>query len=136
MYETFDHTADLGLRILSPDLDGLFREAAEGLFTVVAEPRRPHGGTREVELHLVADRLDHLLVDWLNELLYLFETRRQLLDSFQVTVRGTELRATARSRPADEAEERLLHEVKAVTYHGLRVERTTEGWLAEVILDI
>ena len=136
MYELFDHTADLGLRIVSPDLDGLFRDAAIGFFSVVVEPSCPAGGTRELEFRLAADRLDHLLVDWLNELLFLFDAQQQLLDSFRVTVRGTELEATARSRPADVARDRMLHEVKAITYHGLRVERTTEGWLAEVILDI
>jgi len=136
VYETFDHTADVGLRIVSPDLDGLFREAAEGFFSVVAEPSHPGGERREMEFRLAADRLDHLLIDWLNELLYLFDTQHQLLDSFRVTVRGTELQATARSRPADDARDRMLHEVKAITYHGLRVERTTDGWLAEVILDI
>jgi len=136
VYELFDHTADLGLRIVSPDLDGLFRDAAEGFYSVVVEPSRPSGGADELELRLAADRLDHLLVDWLNELLYLFDTKRLLLDSIRLTVRGTQLSATARSRPADEQRDRMLHEVKAITYHGLRVERTTDGWLAEVILDI
>ena len=136
VYEFFDHTADLGLRIVSPDLDGLFRDAAEGFFSVVVEPSRPRGGTHEMELRLSADRLDHLLVDWLNELLYLFDTKQLLLDSIRVAVRGTRLVATARSRPADDGRDRMLHEVKAITYHGLRVERTSDGWLAEVILDI
>ena len=136
MYEFFDHTADLGLRIVSPDLDGLFRDAALGFFSVVVEPSCLGGGTRELEIRLSADRLDHLLIDWLNELLFLFDTRRLLLDSIRVSVRGTQLTATACSRPTDQERDRMLHEVKAITYHGLRVERTSDGWLAEVILDI
>jgi SHS2 domain-containing protein len=80
--------------------------------------------------------LDHLLIDWLNELLFLFDTQRLLLDSIRVTVRGAQLTATACARPVDQKHDRMLHEVKAITYHGLRVERTSDGWLAEVILDI
>ena len=136
MYEHFDHTADLGLRVVSPDLDGLFHDAALGFFSVVVEPSSLPGGTRELEIRLSAERLDHLLIDWLNELLYLFDTQRLLLDTIRVTVRGTRLAATARSRPMDRERDRMLHEVKAITYHGLKVEQTSDGWLAEVILDI
>ena len=84
MYELFDHTADLGLRVESPDLSSLFREAAEGLFSViVAEiPRRP--AARDVRIRLEAERTDYLLVDWLHELLYLFETERLLFGGFDV----------------------------------------------------
>ncbi len=80
--------------------------------------------------------MDYLLVDWLHELLYLFETERLLLDGFEVEIRGTRLDATARAWTVDEARDALLHEVKAVTYHCLRVEQTERGFLAEMILDI
>ena len=36
----------------------------------------------------------------------------------------------------DQARHALAHEVKAITYHRLKVERTADGWLAEVIVDI
>ena len=136
MFELFEHTADLGLRVRAPDLPTLFREAAEGLFAMIAEGRSSGRPVREFRFELRAGRLDDLLFDWLNELLYTFDTRRVLLDSFDVDVRGTTLSATALSRPFDEANDPLLHEVKAVTYHALRVEQTSTGWVAEVILDI
>ncbi len=80
--------------------------------------------------------MDYLFVDWLHELLCLFETERLLLDGFDVEIHDTRLAATARAWTVDEPRDRLLHEVKAVTYHHLRVEQTERGWLAEVILDI
>ena len=135
MYELFDHTADIGLRVRARDLGGLFGDAAAGLFAVIAEDVPPLGTERTLEFHLEGERLDHLLLDWLSELLYVFEVRRLLLRSFVVDVRETRLRAAALARPLDPLDH-LLHEVKAVTYHGLRVERTPDGWLAEVILDI
>jgi SHS2 domain-containing protein len=136
VYELFEHTADLGLRVVAPDPSTLFREAAEGFFSVIIE-KVPRCETPErLEFRLEADSLEFLLVDWLSELLYTFDTRHLLLDSFVVDVRGTTLTATALSRPFDEAHDPLLHEVKAVTYHALRVAQTPTGWLAEVILDI
>ncbi len=136
MYELFDHTADLGLRVEAPDLPSLFREAAEGLFSVIVAQIPRRAPAREVRIRVEAQRTDYLFVDWLHELLYLFETERLLLDGFDVEIHGTRLAATARAWIVDEARDSLLHEVKAVTYHRLRVEQTERGWLAEVILDI
>jgi len=136
VYEIFDHTADIGLRVRAPDLPGLFREGAEGLFSIVVE-EIPRGEAPErLEFRLEANRIEFLFVDWLSELLYVFETRRLLLDAFEVDLRGSVLTASAMARPFDLDRDRLLREVKAVTYHGLRVEPTPDGWMAEVILDI
>lgn len=135
MYELFDHTADIGLRVTADDLDRLFADAAAGLFAVIAEEVEARGTEATLEFRLSAGCPEHLLVDWLSELLYVFEVRGLLLHSFDVRATERRLRATALSRPPD-AGDRLLREVKAVTYHGLRVERTPTGWMAEVILDI
>ncbi len=77
-----------------------------------------------------------LLFDWLSELLYIYETRHLLLAHFEVTVGEAGLAATARGEPIDHGRHQIDHEVKAITYHGLKLERQGEGWLAEVIVDI
>jgi SHS2 domain-containing protein len=136
MYSCFEHTADLGLRVEAADLNTLFRDAARGLFSVIAEPASDDRRAEAVALTIHGRRRDDLLFDWLNELLYVFDSRRLLLDRFDVHVEDDGLRATARGRPLDTERDRLLHEVKAITYHELKVERTDGGWLAEVIVDI
>jgi len=136
MFELIEHTADLGLRVRAPDLDGLFRDAARGLFAIVAEPE-PHGEPiRRRGLVLEGDSHALLLFDWLNELLFVFDTTGALLGEFDVHVDQHGLRASAAEFDSERGGYRLLHEVKAITYHGLRVERTADGWLAEVIVDI
>lgn len=77
-----------------------------------------------------------LLFDWLNELLYAFETEKLLLAEFDLRLEAGELRATCRGEPMDAARHQMEHEVKAITYHGLRVEQNAEGWEAELIVDI
>lgn len=136
MYELFDHTADLGLRVIAPDRETLWREAAEGLFNVIVEADVALARPRGLSFALEAERDEHLLVDWLSELLYVFERERLVLGDFAVRLEGQRLSATARGRPLDPRADRLSHEVKAVTYHGLRLEPVPQGWLAEVILDI
>jgi SHS2 domain-containing protein len=59
-----------------------------------------------------------------------------LFSSFNVKVTDAGLTATARGEPYDPARHVLAHEVKAITYHELKVEQTADGWLAEVIVDI
>ena len=89
-----------------------------------------------VEFRISGRELPYLLADWLNELLFTFESRRLLLSRFEVAVGPNGLRATAQGEAVDEHRHVLEHEVKAVTYHGLRVEQTNGDWIAEVILDI
>jgi len=136
MFETFDHTADVGLRIRAADLDALFADAARALFSVMAGDLAAVRPREEVHFSLVADGLDVLLRDWLGELLYTFHVRKLVFSDFTVAVRETGLQGTARGEPMDAQRHQLDVEIKAVTWHGLKVERTGDGWLAEVIVDI
>lgn len=135
MYEFFEHTADVGLRVRAPDLDGLFADAASGLFALVVEGPLRLGPERRA-FDVAGTRHDHLLFDWLNELLYVFDTERLLLGDFDVRVTDAGVHATARARALDSGRDRLVHEIKAITYHGLRVEQSADGWQAELIVDI
>ena len=136
MYEVFEHTADLGLRMQARDLNCLFAEAGRALFSVIVanldevQPRQP------AEYQVKGSELDYLLLDWLNELLFTFETQRILFSEFQVRVDPEGLHAVARGEPVEAQRHRLDHEVKAITYHNLRVAHTDGGWEAEVIVDI
>jgi SHS2 domain-containing protein len=136
MYETFDHTADLGLRVRAADLNGLFAEAGRALFAAIVEDPGAIAARERLEIALEADDLEYLLFDWLKELLYRFDAEHRLFGRFDVRVEGTKLTATVWGEPLDPARHALLHEVKAITYHGLRVEEAADGWLAEVIVDI
>ena len=136
MYELFEHTADLGLRATAPDLDSLFAEAGRALFAALVDNLEDVRLQTEVRLHLEGRDREYLFFDWLNELLHEFESRRTLLSDFDVRVTETGLTATARGEPVDPARHRMSHEVKAITYHGLTVEQVSNGWQAEVIVDI
>ena len=135
-YETFEHTADLGLRVRAATLDELFADAARGLFSMIVPELDSVRPLQAVSFQIPGQPTDLLLFDWLNELLYTYEVRHLLLVQFQVRVNEAGLTATARGEPIDPARHSLDHEVKAITYHGLKLERTNGGWLAEVIVDI
>jgi SHS2 domain-containing protein len=136
MYEHFEHTADLGLRVRAPDVESLFVEAAQALFAAVVADLATVEPRRRVDVHLQADEREYLLFDWLKELLYHFDVEHMLFGRFEVKIQGGELMGSAWGEPMDRSRHDLEHEVKAITYHGLRVEQTSDGWLAEVIVDI
>lgn len=146
MYEFFDHTADLGLRVKASGLDELFADAARGLTAMIAGEaweslaKPPDELAAHQSIAITADELDNLLRDWLAELLDQFERRHNLFRTFEVTVRHDSgdwrLNATAFGAKVDPQSLALEHEVKAITYHGLQVEETTNGWMAEVVVDI
>jgi SHS2 domain-containing protein len=136
MYETFDHTADLGLRVRAADLDTLFAEAALALFSAVVENLGTVVAREKVEVHLDGSDRAYLLFDWLRALLVRFDTEHLLLSRFEAHVRDDGLDGVAWGEPLDRSRHELAHEVKAITYHGLRVVSVEGGWLAEVIVDI
>lgn len=136
MYETFEHTADLGLRVRAADRDTLFVEAAQCLFSAIVEDLATVRPLRRIEINIQGDDREFLLFDWLRELLYHFDAEHLLLGKFEVHVRDNGLTGSAWGEPLDLTRHNLEHEVKAITYHGLRVEQIGAQWEAEVIVDI
>jgi SHS2 domain-containing protein len=136
MYEFFEHTADLGLRVRAADLDALFAEAAEALFAAILEGPATVRPLQRVDVSLTGADREYLLFDWLKALLYRFDAEHLVFCRFAVRVSATGLNGTAEGEPLDRTRHELAHEVKAITYHGLRVQQEAGGWLAEVIVDI
>ena len=88
MYEIFEHTADVGIRIRADDVDELFADAARGLFSLLVTNPDFVQATEETTFRLRADNVEDLLHDWLSELVYAFYVRRLVLEDFHVQVRS------------------------------------------------
>lgn len=136
MYELFDHTADLGLRCVSADLHSLFADAAKCLFSAIVDDPSAIDSRDEIGIQIDGTDLAFLLFDWLKELLTRFDRDGMLFGRFDVSVRDDGLIAKAWGEPFDPTRHALTREVKAITYHELKVERSGDEWLAEVIVDI
>lgn len=136
MFEITEHTADLGLSVEAPDLPSLLAEAGRGLTTIIAGDLEQVRPATVREIRVEGTDVAYLLFDWLNEVLFAFESERVLLREFDVRVDERGLSATARGETYDPARHRLQHEVKAITYHGLEARREGGGWQARVIVDI
>jgi SHS2 domain-containing protein len=133
-FQELDHTADLCLRVWGHDLPTLFDHAAQGLFWLMRASAPDDDAAPEVEVRLEAGDAEALLVDWLNELLYLSDRDRALyrvlaFDHLDDTALVARLRGAGPMRRE--------REVKAATFFGLSLERTPDGDLtADITLDV
>ena len=133
-------TADIAFEATGRDLPELFTAAADATMNVMIdnleaiEPRE----TRRIALK--NDAIDMLLFDFLQELIYFKDADRLLLRIREVRIDEKEdaysLNATAVGEPLDPARHQQRADVKAVTLHDFRVEKTDGRWKASVLLDI
>lgn len=131
-----DHTGDIGITVSAPTPEALFARAAWGLFSVLTNPGTVRPAT-EQEIAVEGTDRDDLLVRWLSELNFLHVTRGWLFCEFDIRHLSAErLVATARGEPAAPERHTVHTEVKAITYHGLRIRREGETWHAQVIFDM
>ena len=127
------HTADVALEVWAPDLPELLAQAGRGLFSLATEiaPGAKAEDHREVRLSAPDD--ESLLVDWLNELLALYDENGEAYLTFDVALTGPH-DVVARLGATDAYRARKA--VKAATFHDLRVHRDSEGFRTVVVFDV
>jgi SHS2 domain-containing protein len=127
-----EHTGEVRLQVGAESLAGLLAEAGRALGLLLLGSREvgAPAAVRTIEVRSL-DR-GALLVDWLNEILFLAETELWVPVTIEVDAGEDWLRASARGVPVTEAPSL----VKAATHHGLRVRGDADAFEAEVVLDV
>ncbi len=135
-FETFEHTADIGLVARGRTLAEVFANAASGLVDLTVDPE----GLREqarMQVTVAAGEREALLVAWLNELLYLLDTQRFLPRRSRISeLTDTHLAAELVGDTIDPGRHAVRRMIKAATYHGLSLNQADGMWEARVILDL
>lgn len=135
-WELFEHTADVGLRVVGRNLAELLQHAADGFVELLVDPRTVES-RRSLEVSCSGHDPEELLVSWLEEILFAFEAehlapaRAEVLEVGPDTVRG---RITGETFDGKRHEIREV--VKAVTYHNLAVRTCGDRLEASVIIDV
>lgn len=138
-YELIEHTADVGIRVKGKDLRELFENAAVAMFDIIAEKKPQATGRRsqakEILVKQKAENLEELFVNWLNELLSLSAVKEVIFEGFNIKkIEENNIEAYVVGVSVDNY--KVNTEIKAATYHELKLEQTKAGWLAEVIFDV
>jgi len=135
-YQLIEHTADIGIRVRSFSLAGLFKKA--GLAIVSLSSQR--GKFQYPEKHKIlirqkADNVEELFINWLNELLSLSAVEALTFEEIQIN-HVNENSVDAVVIGSDIRNYKINTEIKAATYHQLKVKKSGCIWQAEVIFDV
>ncbi len=135
-YQLIDHTADFGIRVFGSDSKELFCNAAWALFDVLTETEALTGN-ESCEITVLGDDWPDLMVNWLREVLYLWNGRERLVKSVQI-LSLSEKKLSAKFFFDAYAPDRhtIKTEIKAVTYHQVYVDSGPSGWEAGIIFDV
>lgn len=137
-YEFIEHTADIGLRVYGKTLEALFKNAAVALFSLLAQCRSSKSRERIIELTAATE--EDLFVNWLNELISIFYTYKFLPCAYNILIEDSQktkiLTANIKGQIFSPYKNKVGMEIKAATYHNLKIERNRRGYKAEVIFDV
>lgn len=131
-YREIEHTADWSLKVWAPSREGLFVDAAQGMYALAGARAAP-GDAERYTIECQAEDYEALLVAWLQEWLFRTETRGQVFEGFHIDrLTPTRLSGGAVGRPAGHLDKLI----KAVTYHNLQIDSTAEGFETTIVLDV
>ncbi|MDY0266051.1 MAG: archease [Methanimicrococcus sp.] len=144
-FKYIDHVADIRFIAYGETLEKVFENAALATLTVIADISTIQSQI-EFEIELEAIDLENLMVDFLSELLFLFDAEETVLGNVTVKEVGAKtdedgkemysINAAVSGEPIDSQKQNFKTEVKAITYNGIRVEKTKDGFETEVVLDL
>lgn len=135
-YKLINHTADLGIHVFGPDLEKLFANGAYAMFQLITPTEKLEG---KDNLTIKASGYDwpDLMVNWLRELLYLFNGEKKLVKSISIiSLAKYDICANLKLDSFVHNRHLINNDIKAVTYHQIFVEKESKGWKAGIIFDV
>lgn len=135
-YEVFEHTADIGLHAYGHTLSELFIHAAQGMESLMVAPEQVQIVTSR-EIVVEGHDAVSLLINWLNELIFFFDTEYLLFRDFELSFMSERrLVARASGEVYDVQRHELSSAIKAVTWHEAAITPIEDGYQARIIFDI
>ena len=135
-FEIIDHTADIGVIAYGADLKQVFANAAFGLFSLMADLDDIKENTQR-EIELSSEDEDFLLVEWLNELIYIFDVEHVIFKRFEIDdLTSNKIKARCFGEEIKQEQHKLKREIKAATYYMLRITKDNGGYKVQVIFDV
>jgi len=135
-YRYIEHPSDVGFEAYGTTLEELFANAAIAMYSFMTDVDEIEE-VEEREVTVNAEDLYSLMFDWLDELLFLFESKSLVMKDFDITVDESQFSITGRCQGGKFDPER--HEsgiiIKAVTYNMMEIKKN-EVWHARVVLDV
>jgi SHS2 domain-containing protein len=133
-YELIEHTADVGVKAYGKTVAEAFEHAAEAMFDIITDTSTIQA-VGQYDIELESPDLEQLLVDWLSKLLFLNDAEDLVFGKFEVTITGARLSARVLGEKYNTKKHRMGVEIKAVTYHMIKVNEK-DPIFVQVLFDI
>lgn len=133
MYKHLEHPADIYIEVYGRNLEEIFRNAALALYDQICEIDKIENNEIK-KISIEAAEYEDLLVNFLNEILYLFDSEGFVASSVEVRLTDKTLIAILSGEKYRREKHGVKHEIKATTYHGLVI-NPSEGY-ARILFDI
>jgi SHS2 domain-containing protein len=134
----FEHKADIGIRGTGNTIEETFAQTATAMFEVMSNTKKINA-KQKIPINATATEKDTLLIDFLNELLFLKDTKEMLFTRFELKIKQKKewkLQGYAFGEKINPKKHELKSEVKAATYSQLKVEKKENKWTAQCIVDV
>ena len=134
--EIIEHTADIGIRVKSATLEGLFKRAGLAIVEISTQKQNSqYPRKHKIAIKQSADNLEELFINWLNELLSLSAVEALIFEDIEINHVNEHL-VDAVVIGSDIRNYKINTEIKAATYHQLKVEKSGCIWQAKLIFDV
>jgi len=134
-YELFSHPADQGIRGYGETKEEAFQEIAKALQSLMADLKKVEVKTED-EVKIKAIDEESLLINWLNELLYLFDVKGNIYKEFKVNIKNNELKAIVKGEEYDPKKHGSGDIIKAITYNQLEIKKENNLWIVQCVVDV
>jgi SHS2 domain-containing protein len=135
-YRITNHQNELAVRITGTSQADLFVNSSQALFDVMVDVDKIEAKER-LPLEVVAADRDELIVNWLRELLYLYQSGGYLLKEFNISeVKDTVVKAEVCGEKIDPDRHEIKQEIATVAEHKSRMQKTGNQWVAQVIFEL
>jgi SHS2 domain-containing protein len=135
-YRIIPRQSELAVRVVGTSQAQLFVNAASALFDVITDCEKIDV-KEQMQLEVEGTDRDDLLVNWLRELLYLYQGSAYLLKGFTIReMKDTVVKAEVSGEKLDPDRHEIKQEIAAVAYHKSHMQKTGDQWIAQVIFEV
>lgn len=132
-FKVLDHDADVRLEVYGASREELFENAARAMLSLIIDPGKVRPA---LEKRITVPGNGELLINFLNELLFVWDVERFIPAEVTVSFEGEGLAALIKGEPFDEDRHSIEVELKAVTYHKFAITETAGRFKATIIIDV
>ncbi len=136
-YRITKHQSELAVKVVGASQADLFANSAYTLFDVMVADLDKVDCKEHIPLEIEGTDRDDLMVNWMRELLYLYQGSGYLLKDFQIReVKDTIVKAEVSGEKIDPDRHEIKQEIAAIAFHKSRMDKTGNQWTAQVIFEV